>query len=228
MKVQNAEKCYPMQVVVLTIATPPYGISQYPVELIRPNLTKSQHGATSLKWTSSKVDPSLRRTKILVPEEFLRNSYNKTSPKRAVFPGPARLFLPQKGSGQRNILKIENWFFYCFYFSFSSKHQFTTHSCSLTTKLTFFDTQVTNFSWPLTWYLRGIINLQPALQLTYFPVTFTSICEPVIDKIFDMRNEICPTTSSSFTTTTVYSSCTFFFSVIHEYHLPRTGSQLCL
>ena len=37
-------------------------------------------------------------------------------------------------------------------------HSFATHSCSLITKLTFFDTQATAVSRPLTWYLHGMSN----------------------------------------------------------------------
>ena len=53
----------------------------------------SKYSGTPLKRTSSKADTSLRRTKILVPDELLRNSYNKTSPKwtlysRHLFSGP--------------------------------------------------------------------------------------------------------------------------------------------
>ena len=40
----------------------------------------SKYSGTSLKRTSSNADTSLRQTKILMPDEFLRNSYNKTSP----------------------------------------------------------------------------------------------------------------------------------------------------
>ena len=36
-------------------------------------LNHSQYNRTSLKWTSSKVDTSLTRTKNFVPDEFLRN-----------------------------------------------------------------------------------------------------------------------------------------------------------
>ena len=72
----------------------------------------------------------------------------QTPLKQTLFPGPARLFLTEftsinwtrKPFGQR----IKNSF-YCFYF-FSSKYLFTTRSCSLIIKLTFFDTQATAFS----------------------------------------------------------------------------------
>ena len=40
------------------------------------------YSGTFLKRTSSKAGTSLRRTRILAPQKFLRNSYNKTSPKR--------------------------------------------------------------------------------------------------------------------------------------------------
>ena len=45
----------------------------------------SKYSGTSLKRTSSKPDTSLRRTKILVADEFLRNSHNKTSPKWSLY-----------------------------------------------------------------------------------------------------------------------------------------------
>ena len=40
-----------------------------------------KYSGTSLKRTFPKVDTPLRRTKILAPDEFLRNSCNKISPK---------------------------------------------------------------------------------------------------------------------------------------------------
>ena len=112
-----------------------------------------KYSGTSLKRTSSKADTSLRRTKILVPDEFLRNPYNKTFPKRTLQSGhllkadtlsrsrttiSPRIYLykAKKYFDQR----IKNSLFYCCYFSFSSRHLFTTHSCSLNIKLTFFDT----------------------------------------------------------------------------------------
>ena len=42
-KAHKPEKCYPMRAIVSTIGTPPYGISQYLVELIQPTLNKSNY-----------------------------------------------------------------------------------------------------------------------------------------------------------------------------------------
>ena len=41
-----------------------------------------KYSGTFLEWTPSKADTSLRGTKVLVPDEFLRNPYSKTSAKR--------------------------------------------------------------------------------------------------------------------------------------------------
>ena len=111
---------------------------------------------TSLKRISFKEDTSLSKS--------LQSGHSKadTFLKRELFPGPARLFLPEFTSIKRKKKyfrqRIKNSLFYCFYFFFSSKNLFTTHPCSLIIKLTLFDTQATAFSWPLTWYLHGMSN----------------------------------------------------------------------
>ena len=46
-KAHKPEKCYPMRAIVSTIGTPPYGISQYLVELIQPTLNKSKYKITN-------------------------------------------------------------------------------------------------------------------------------------------------------------------------------------
>ena len=46
-KAHKPEKCYPMRAIVSTIGTPPYGVSQYLVELIQPTLNKSKYKITS-------------------------------------------------------------------------------------------------------------------------------------------------------------------------------------
>ena len=78
-----------------------------------------------------------------------RHSKVDTSLKWILFPCHARLFLPEftsvKPTKKYFDQRIENSLFSCFYVFFSSKHLFTTHSCSLIIKLTFFDTQVTPF-----------------------------------------------------------------------------------
>ena len=42
-KARKPEKNYPIRNVVSTIGTPPYGISEYLVEIIQPTLSKSQY-----------------------------------------------------------------------------------------------------------------------------------------------------------------------------------------
>ena len=46
-KAYKCEKFYPMRVIVSTIGTPPYDISQYLVELIQPTLNKSKYKITN-------------------------------------------------------------------------------------------------------------------------------------------------------------------------------------
>ena len=46
-KAHKPEKCYPMRAIVAAIGTPPYGISQYLVELIQPTLNKSKYKITN-------------------------------------------------------------------------------------------------------------------------------------------------------------------------------------
>ena len=41
-KAHKPEKCYPIRAIVSTIGTPPYGISQYLVELMQSMLNKSK------------------------------------------------------------------------------------------------------------------------------------------------------------------------------------------
>ena len=42
------------------------------------------YSGASLKQAPSKADTSVRGTKVLVPDEFLRNPYNKTSAKKTL------------------------------------------------------------------------------------------------------------------------------------------------
>ena len=46
-KAHKPERCYPMRAIVSTIGTPPYGNSQYLVDLIQPTLNKSKHKITN-------------------------------------------------------------------------------------------------------------------------------------------------------------------------------------
>ena len=61
-KACKPEKNFPMQVIVSTIATPPYGISKYFVDIIQPTLNKDQHkvkNSKSFVWQAQtwKIEP---------------------------------------------------------------------------------------------------------------------------------------------------------------------------
>ena len=75
-KLHKPEKCYPMRAMVSTIGTPPYGISQYLVELIQPTLNKSKYKKTnSSSFVNEAKDWFVNRDEVQVSYDIVNLSY---------------------------------------------------------------------------------------------------------------------------------------------------------
>ena len=71
-KAHKPEKCYPMRAIVSTIGTPPYGISQYLVELIQPTLNKSKYKITnSSSFVNEAKDWLVKRDEVQVSYDIV-------------------------------------------------------------------------------------------------------------------------------------------------------------
>ena len=73
MKAHKPEKNFPMQVIVSTISTLPYGISTYLVDIIQPTLNKNQHEVK----TQNHLFRKLRHEKI--EPDGIQDSYDVTN-----------------------------------------------------------------------------------------------------------------------------------------------------